>query len=52
MEREGKNNERREEGKKIRRKGQRDRGRTEDKGSHLHKQTAISLSLRESKLWL
>ena len=52
VEREGKNNERREEGKKIRRKGQRDRGRTEDKGSHLHKQTAISLSLRESKLWL
>ena len=45
-------NERREEGKEIRRKGWRDRGRTEDKGFHLQKQTAISLSLRESKLWL
>ena len=36
-------NERREEGKEIRRKGWRDRGRTEDKGFHLQKQTAISL---------
>lgn len=52
VEREERSNERREEGKEIRRKGWRDRGRTEDKGSHLQKQTAISLSLRESKLWL
>ena len=52
MEREERSTERREEGKEIRRKGWRDRGRTEDKGSHLQKQTDISLYLRESKLRL